>query len=135
MTAATVITDGVATVDARIDGDRLLIDATSLPSTIGWELKPEGLCRDDVCVPVRDREQLFVDDQLDLAAVAGALRRPFVADADRGVAAVALPSEERRRALREHQAPVFALPDLDGRVHSLEEWRGRKKLLIAFSTW
>jgi len=39
------------------------------------------------------------------------------------------------QALREPQAPPFTLPDLDGRLHSLEEWRDRKKLLVALSTW
>ena len=29
----------------------------------------------------------------------------------------------------------FTLPDLDGGEHSLEEWRGKKKLLVAFATW
>ena len=135
MTATTIITDGIATVDGRIDGDRLLIDAESLPVAVGWELKPEGLCRDEVCVPVRDRERLIVDGHVDVGAIAGALSRPFVADADRAVGALALPSEERRRALRERHAPSFTLPDLDGSPHSLEEWRDRKKLLVAFSTW
>jgi hypothetical protein len=58
-----------------------------------------------------------------------------VVDGDAGIVAVALPSEERRRALSERHAPAFTLPDLDGILHSLEEWRGRKKLLFAFSTW
>jgi len=135
MTSTTVITDQLAVVDGTIDGGRLLLDPPALPGAIGWELKDEGLCRDEVCVPVRDRESLFSGAALDLAAVADALGRPVVVDAAAGVAAMALPSEERRRALRDHMAPPFTLPDLDGRMHSLEEWRGRKKLLVAFSSW
>jgi hypothetical protein len=132
---ATVITDEARAVDAVVDGDRLLIEPTDLRSALGWELKPEGLCRDDICVPVRDRDALFAGDRLDVAAVATALHRPSVVDTAAGVVAVALPSEERRRALSDHHAPTFTLPDLDGVDHSLEEWRGRKKLLFAFSTW
>lgn len=132
---ATVITEQEHEVDAVVDGERVLIDPHDLPAALGWELKPEGLCRDDVCVPVRDRDSLFVGDRLDVAAVAAALHRPVVVDPDAGVVAMALPSEERRRALRDRQGPAFTLPDLDGVSHSLEEWRGRKKLLFAFSTW
>jgi hypothetical protein len=132
---ATIITEEARTVDASVDDGRLLIDPSELENALGWELKPEGLCRDDVCVPVRDRGALFVGDRLDVAAVAGALGRPAVVDGNAGVAAIALPSEERRRALTEQHAPPFTLPDLDGSAHFLEEWRGRKKLLVAFSTW
>ena len=131
----TVITDAVVTVDGDVDATRVLIAPSSLPAAIGWELKPEGLCRDDVCVPVRDRGALLAAGALDLSAGAGALGRPFVVDADARVAAMALPSEERHRALRDHVAPPFTLPDLEGTSHSLEEWRDRKKLLFAFSTW
>ncbi len=35
-----------------------LVDAGSLPELIGWELKPEGLCRDEQCVIVNDRDAL-----------------------------------------------------------------------------
>jgi len=136
MTApVTVITDEVATVEGEVDGTRVTVAPVALPTAIGWELKPEGLCLDDVCVPVRDRDRLFAGDALDLAAVAGALGRPLVIDADRRVVAMALPSEERRRALQDHVAPPFTLPDLDGQLHALEEWHGRKKLLVAFSSW
>ena len=131
----TVITDDVATVEGEVVGTMVRVAPTTLPAAIGWELKPEGLCRDDVCVPVRNRDRLLVGGDLDLAAVAEALGRRIVIDTDERVAALALPSEERRRALRDHVAPPFALPDLDGALHSLEEWRGRKKLLIAFSSW
>ena len=123
---ATIITDEAREVDAVVDGERLLIDPSDLPAAMGWELKPEGLCRDDVCVPVRDRDALFVGDRLDVAAVAGALHRPSVVDAEAGVVAIALPSEERRRALNDQHAPSFTLSDLDGTPHSLEEWHGRR---------
>lgn len=132
---ATVITDEVRDVDAVIDDGRVLIDPSALPSAMGWELKAEGLCQNDVCVPVRDRDALFVGDRVDVAAVAWALHRPLVVDAEAGVVAVALPGEQRRGALNERHAPAFTLPDLDGGEHSLEEWRGRKKLLFAWATW
>jgi hypothetical protein len=131
----TVISDETRVVDAHVSDGRILVDAARLPDALGWELKPEGLCRDDVCVPVRDPAALFSDDRVDLEAVGAALGRTVVVDADAGVAAVALDGETRRRALNELVAPSFELPDLDGNPHALEEWRGRKKLLVAFASW
>jgi hypothetical protein len=32
-------------------------------------------------------------------------------------------------------APSFELADLDGKLHALEEWHDRKKLLVAFASW
>src|SRR5258707_1135905 len=119
---ATIVTDEIATVAAVADGDRLLIDPSALPDALGWEWKPEGLCRGNVCVPVRDRAQLLAGGKLDVGAVAGALGRLVVVDAAAGIAAVALPKESRREALQEQHAPTFTLPDLDGGEHSLEEW-------------
>ena len=131
----TVISDQTRTVGAVCEGDRVLLDPQQLPDAIGWELKPEGLCRDDVCVPVRDQTRLMHGDRLDIAAVASALGRPAVVDSAAGLAAVALPSEQRRQALDGLEAPPFTLSDLNGNAHGLDEWRGRKKLLVAFASW
>ena len=131
----TIIGEDVRSIDADVDGDRVLLDAARLPDALGWELKPEGLCRDDICVPVRDQSALFVDDRVDLGSVAAALGRPAVVDTDARIVSVALAAEHRRQALDALVAPSFELADLDGTVHRLEEWHGRKKLLVAFASW
>ena len=106
-----------------------------LPDALGWTLKPEGLCRDDVCVPVRDRDALVVGDRVDLVVAADALRRPVVVDADVGIVAIALDREQRATALQSLVAPDVTLHDLDGTPHALSQWRGQKRLLHAFSSW
>src|SRR5207249_1917747 len=83
----------VRTVDATVDAGRVLVEPSRLPAALGWDLKPEGLCRDDVCVPVRDPSALYVDDQLDVERVAAALDRPIVVDAGARVVSIALPAE------------------------------------------
>ena len=130
-----MIAEVVRAVEATVSGSRVLIERDRLPDALGWELKPEGLCKDDVCVPVRDQSALAVDGALDLVAVAAALGRPSVVDTDAGIVAVALPAESRREAIDGLRAPAFTLSDLDGGSHSLDEWRGRKKLLVAFASW
>ena len=135
MAPVTIIGEETTTVDAVIADGRVLLEPPLLPEAIGWTLKPEGLCRDDTCVRVRDRAALFVGEQLDLAAVGAALGRPTVVDPDAGIVALALDSERRRDALQALVAPEFTLPDLDGAPHQLSEWRGQKRLLHAFSSW
>jgi peroxiredoxin len=133
----TIIDDEVRTVEATPDAARgtFLIDDDRLSQALGWELKPSGLCREHTCVPVLDPSSLRVGGRLDVAAVARALGRPVVVDVDAGLMAVALPAELRRQALDDLRAPPFELPDLDGSLHRLDEWRGLKRLLVTFSSW
>ncbi|HWC39079.1 MAG TPA: hypothetical protein VG476_11145 [Acidimicrobiales bacterium] len=135
MPQATIISEDARTVDVEIADGRLLVAPDRLADALGWELKPQGLCRDEECVPVRDQAALFRGEDLDLSAVAAALRRPAVVDAEAGIAAVAMDAEGRRQARDELRAPSFVLEDLDGNPHRLEEWRGHKKLLAAFASW
>jgi len=123
------------TLDVDPTEGRALLLPAELPAATGWELKPEGLCRDDVCVPVRDRDALLHHGRVDLAAVADALDRPFALDAESGVAAMGEPRALRRRAAAELVAASFDLPGLDGERHTLEEWNGQKRLLFAFASW
>ena len=134
-TQATIIGDDeVRTVEAAVQGERLLVEADLLAGAVGWKLEPQGLCRGDVCVPVRDQAALFDDGRVDVAAVASALGRLAVVDAAAGLMAMAADPATRRQALS-LEAPAFTLDDLDGNPHSLDEWRDRKKLLFAFASW
>jgi peroxiredoxin len=137
MTQITIIDDEVRRVEATPDAVQgtFLIESGLLPDALGWELKPSGLCREDACVVVPDMDVLWVGDQLDLAAVAAALGRPVVIDLDAGMLAVALPAELRKQALDDLRAPPFLLPDVDGRLHELDECLGLKRLLVTFSSW
>lgn len=123
------------TVSGTADGDRVLIDADALEAATGWRLKPEGLCRDDICVPVRDRGALVVGDQIDVAGFGAAMGRPVVVDAEHGVAAIGEAAQSRAEQMRSLQAPDFTLPDLDGNDVNLRSFDRRKVLLLAWSSW
>jgi hypothetical protein len=114
---------------------QLLVSEAALESALGWELKPEGLCRGDVCVPVRDRSALIDTDGIDLAAFADAIGRPVVVDAAQGVAALGTGTSSQISAMHSLEAPDFELPDLAGRMHTLSEHRGKKVLFIAYASW
>ena len=111
-----------------------LLDAATLERELGWSLKPEGLCRDDICVLVPDRAALEQDGAIDVRVVAELLDRPVVVDEPTNVVAIGAPRQARRDALN-LRAPDFTLPDLAGTEHSLADHRSKKKLLVAFSSW
>jgi hypothetical protein len=135
-TVFTLIDDGTAhVVDAHSDGSRVCLAPEVVRRTLGWELKPEGLCKDDVCVPVRDRAALAGADGIDLAVLAAALGRPLALDAGERAAHLGVAAAARTARLTSLAAPDFTLPDLDGVPHRLSDYRGRKVLLVAYASW
>jgi hypothetical protein len=119
---------------AARDG-HVLVSAAAVATLTGWALKPEGLCRDDVCVPVRDRDALAHGDLVDVEAFAATLGRVAVVDADRGVAALGASAATVAEAMQGLLAPDFRLADLDGNLVSLHDLGRRKRLLLAWSSW
>lgn len=136
MAHLTVLGADARTVEAEFLDGRPLIAAHHLPRVLGWDLKPEGLCRDAVCVPLpADSPVRVPPDRVDLVAVASALHRPAVVDEPARLVALALDAQPRQAALASRRAPDVALPDLDGRQRQLSDWHDRKRLLVAFASW
>ena len=131
----TVIAEDATKVDATWDGERPIVDPGLLTAAVGWDLKPEGLCRDAACIPHSDRSALEHPDGVDLAAVAEALGRPVLVDSDARMVAVGAPASDRQRALVNRLAPDATLLDLEGTQRRLSEWSGTRRLLVAFSSW
>ena len=72
---------------------------------------------------------------VELGELAGRLDRPVAVDIDERAVYLGVPAAERARRLASLEAPDFALPDLDGRRHTLAEQRGTKVLLVAWASW
>jgi hypothetical protein len=122
-------------VPARVSGERVLLDPAALKDALGWEIHDGLLCNDAMCIPLADERALVRDGGIDLEGFAGALDRPLAVDTQEGVAFLGASARERSQALAAQQAPDFSLPDLDGRVHSLREHRGKKILLVTWASW
>lgn len=91
----------------------------------GWTIKPEGACRDEVCVPL--------PEPFDVSEMARRLRMPLVSDERLGV--WALGPEAGGHALQSAQLPDIVLPDRQGRDFSLRSLRGTKVFMIAWASW
>ena len=124
-------------VDAESTAGGLWLSADDLKRVSGWEFKPQGFCKGDVCVPVPDaRKGEFVEGQrYNLAALAGLLGQPVVTDAEFNAWCFGEAAAERKRMLTSLDAPDFSLPDLDGRMHSLSDYRGKKVFVVSWASW
>ena len=86
--STTVLYQGKATTLADTGaGDGLLIRPEELSRVNGFELKPEGACYEDMCIPLNDDLLVEQDGKkwFDLAAFADLVGQPYVADREAGV--------------------------------------------------
>lgn len=127
--------DRAVPLRASVDGGSVRVAPDVLRDGTGWELKPEGLCQGDLCVPVRDRALLADARGVDLAAFARAQDRPLALDVAERAAALGTSAASLCARLATLEAPDFSLPDLNGRLHTLSEHHGKKALLIAYASW
>ena len=101
----------------------------------GWQLKPQGLCIDEICVPVRDAKTLTNQTQIDLVEFARVTNQNIVVDQERKVAALGEHADTRSETMTSLDAPDFRLPDIHGRQVSFSDFNRRKRLLLAWSSW
>ncbi len=111
--------------------ERLDVDVAEFAQRTGWEIKPDGACKDVRCVPLP--EGVRSGDRLNVAALAESLSMPLVADEEHGL--WALGPESGGRALASAVAPEFVLPDWRGQEFRLAGLRGLKVLLLCWASW
>ena len=100
------------------------LSPAELKRRTGWEIKPEGACRGDLCVPL--------GGEYSLPLLASRLGMPLIEDAGTGIRCL---GPESGLPLGSAVAPDFTLPDQFGEPFSLSSLRGRKVLLLAWAPW
>jgi hypothetical protein len=105
----------------------LNIDAAAFARGTGWEIKPEGACKADICVPLGGGD-------FDAAAAMERLGMAAVHDPEVGLWALG-PESLGGRALATATAPELVLSDLDGNEFRLSSLRGQKVLLVAWAPY
>jgi hypothetical protein len=122
---------------ATPEGDDLWLASDELAAATGWALEPQGLCQGDRCVriPHGREHELVRETRVNLAALARLLEQPVLRDDAHAVWYVGDAAPARRAATQSLQAPDFTLPDLDGRLHSLADYRGKKVFLVSWASW
>ena len=125
------------TLEETGPGDRLLIRPEDLTRVNGFELKPEGACYESLCIPVRDELFVEADGQrwFDLTAFADLLEQPWVADVESRVWSFAEVPAKRSGMLVDAMAPDLELTDRQGSVVRLADLRGKKTLVVTWSSW
>jgi hypothetical protein len=109
-----------------------IVTADRFAEATGWSPKPEGLCRGELCVPAPG--SLRADGSVDVEVAAARLGMPIVRDDAHDVMAVG-PATLGGRALPSAAAPDPELLARDGSVFRLSSLRGRKVVLLGWSSY
>jgi len=138
-----VIYDGVASeVSASPNSSNdLWITTNDLARATRFAIKPQGVCRDELCFPLpKNRIAEFVSKKdgttwFNLTEFARLIKQSFVVDQKNSVWYFGAREAEQNSYLSSLEAPNFTLPDLNGKLHSLADFRGKKVLLVTWASW
>jgi len=115
----------------------LWLSTTDTTAITGWSMKPEGFCKGDVCVPtpLGQADNFVRRDAINVSAFWELMAKPVVRSANADVWLLGESASNRNDSMLSLEAPNFTLPDLDGNLHSLTDFRGKRVLLITWASW
>jgi hypothetical protein len=138
-----VIYEGKKTIldSARVTSSGLWVNTRDLSAATGYHIKPQGVCRDELCFPIPSkRKAQFIVKQggvtwFNLSEFATLINQPAAKDEKNGVWYFGTRNEAHETYLGSLEAPDFTLPDQNGKRHSLSEFKGKKVLLVTWASW
>ncbi len=136
--SATVLYQGKTVTLAETGaGADLLIRPADLPAVNGFELKPEGACYGELCIPMNETLLVTQDGQqwFNVTAFAELLGQPWVADSEARVWSFGEIPARRENTLANAMAPDFEITDRQGNVIRLADLKGKKALIVTWSSW
>ena len=119
----------------------LWITLADLKTATGFVNKPQGVCRDELCFPLpKKRRAEFLQAQgkttwFNLTEFARLLKQPVAHDAEQAAWYFGLRPEVQNSYTSNFKAPNFTLPDKNGKLHSLSDFRGKKVLIVTWASW
>ena len=124
---------------ALLDDDQLWIAAEEVHNVNGFDPKPEGFCSADVCIPIPKsadwRTQHNGKEYFNVTRFAAKVDQAVAvveSKATWSFAAVPILGSE---LLPSGIAPDFELPDRDGKLVKLSDFRGKKVLILSWASW
>ena len=137
--AATVLYDDRSVQLARVGADpkravdALWIRKRDLPRVNSFELKPQGACRADLCIPIP--KDMVRGDYFNLTAFAKKAGQPVVVEPGARVWSFGEMQALGGGLASSRIAPDFDVPDRLGRPVHLAGFRGKKALVVTWASW
>ncbi|MBU3702968.1 MAG: hypothetical protein FGM42_01195 [Ilumatobacteraceae bacterium] len=110
----------------------LRVPAAEFSAVTGWDAKPEGMCRGEVCVPAPGA---LDNGQVNVEVAAARLGMPVVHDSDHGVWSLGAATATGRTLATAVARFPSTLIDAMGRGFDFASLRGRRIIMIAWASW
>ncbi len=135
VTTTTVLYGERSTTVEKIQPDprNLWVRKADLPRINDFEVKPQGACRNDLCIPLS--KDLTHGEFFNLTGFARKLGQAVVADPDTRVWSFGEIPVLRGAFVSSRIAPDFAVPDRAGKIVHLNDFRGKKVLVVTWASW
>ena len=116
---------------AQSDSKDLWVRSADLPDINSFHVKPQGACKDDLCIPIP--KAMKSGEWFNLSSFARKVRQPVVTEA--GVWSFGEIPVLRGDFYESRVAPDFSVPDRAGKIVHLSDFRGRKILILTWASW
>ena len=129
-------TDVAQRTEATVD---LWVRMDELPGATGWQMRPEGACLGELCVPLpANKREEWIADADDwvwfcYSEFADMIGQKYVRDGD--VWSLGTVPAVRSVGLESAIAPDFEVTERNGDTLRLSDLRGRKVVLFTWSSW
>ena len=132
-----VLTETNETLTSADPSDALWLNIQDAEIATRWLMKPQGFCKGDVCVPTpAGKESDYLrDDKVNVSAFWELMGKPAAATEQGEGWFLGEGASSRNDALLSLEAPDFSLPDFNGKLHSLTDFRRKRVLLITWASW
>lgn len=124
---------------AVVEKGELWVPLDQVTAITGFELKPQGLCAGDVCLPLAADGSWMSDKdgvkRFCVTRFAKHADQAFAVDEARNTWCFTAVPQAPTQPLLAGQAPDFALTDREGKTVRLSDFRGKKVLLWTWASW
>ena len=110
----------------------LRVPASEFSSVTGWDAKPEGMCRGEVCIPAPGA---LDNGAVNIETAAARLGMPIVHDTEHGVWSLGAATATGRTLATAVARFPSSLIDAMGRGFDFASLRGRRIIMIAWASW
>ena len=125
--------------EALVDGEQLWVATDQVQKINGFDPKPEGFCSADVCIPIPKsadwRMQHNGNEYFNVTRFAAKVDQAVAVAESKAIWSFGSVPILSSGLLPSGIAPDFELPDRAGNLVKLSDFRGKKVLILSWSSW